>query len=222
MGAHKMYKKILIFLLFSLVWVLPVTSHMAYAADTTSPEQVVAEFQKFPHNEMFCLDKSWNAGAKMSVIERNLKTYLSKDLYKLFLWSECVEPEVPPHYGGLYNALYFDIRFSIPLSDLRLEKKYLAKDIRVNIIKQNGVDKAVVGVYYNYDGTKMFTRYTLIQEEGQWKIDDIAPQANYVKGSEVESYEHSDSIKTEMQENYNAAMARYKEEQAKKGVVPQQ
>jgi hypothetical protein len=132
------------------------------------------------------------------------------------MWTECVEPNTPLHYGDIRTDFSYDVRFSIPYSDLLLEKTYLAKDIHIRLIKNQGRDKAIVNVNSNYLGTKMFTSYTLIRENGQWKIDDIAPQADYVKGSDMDTFDHSDSIKADMQGFYRAAVERYKQEQARK------
>ena len=205
---------------------LSITSYADLTTNISSPEQVVAEFQKLPRSEMFCLDESWNAGAAIPTIKKNFQSKLSKDLYKLFLWSECVEPEVPPHYGDLYNAFYYDIRFSIPvISGHKNNRPSPISDIRIATIKNNNPAQTIVRVDFSNKGTKMFTRYTLIQEDGSWKIDDISPQATFVNGRqpadnygyEIADYNFSsDSIKTDMQKNYDAAMKRYTQEQGAK------
>ena len=205
-----MFSKILILLLTMLA-----TSTTAHATDIPSPEQVVAVFQKVPHYEMFCQDESWGNAEPIKIGEK-FKVYFSKEFYKLFLWAQCGQPEMPPHYGELYSMFYYDIRFSIHERELELENTYLAKDILIQRKKINEPYKAILGVHFTYRKTKMFTSYTLIQEDGQWKIDDIAPQADYVKDSDMDTYDHSDSIKTDMQNNYRAAEDRYKQEQAKK------
>ena len=62
--------------------------------------------------------------------------------------------------------------------------------------------------------------YSLIREDGHWKIDDIAPKGDFVEEGDQEPFlEHSDSIKTDMQNNYRAAEERYQQEQAKKNAV---
>jgi hypothetical protein len=62
------------------------------------------------------------------------------------------------------------------------------------------------------------TTYTLIREDGHWKIDDIAPKGDFKPDDEDYDavLEHSDSIKTDMQNNYRAAEERYQQEQAGK------
>jgi hypothetical protein len=218
-----MFNKILILLLTILIMALPIATNYANAADTTSPEKVVAEFQKVPHYEMFCKDENWK-GVEPNKVREKFKTYFSKELFRLFMWSECFEPDTPDHYGELNSNFYYDIRFSISYMDVYIEKTYLVKDILIRLPKRQSKDKAIVNVNFNFGSTKMFTSYTLIREDGQWKIDDIAPQANYIKNpkNEEEEYandgalDHSDSIKTDMQNNYRAAEERYKQEQAKK------
>jgi hypothetical protein len=209
-----------------LTTVLLIAATSANAADVLSPEQVVAEFQKVPHYEMFCKDESWK-GAEPNKVREKFRTYFSKELYRLFMWSECFEPDTPEHYGGLNSNIYFDIRFSISYGNLYLEdtEPIYATDIRIRRAgNKNDATKAIMDVNFNYGSTKMFTSYTLILEYGHWKIDDIAPQGDYIKNPKNEkedlhnenALDHSDSIKTDMQNNYRAAEDRYKQEQAKK------
>lgn len=182
-----------------------------------NPSQVVAAFQKLPHSEMFCEDETWgdyepvNVGAKF-------EKFFSKDFYKLFLWSQCRQPRIPPGYR--VNApILFEIRFAFPLVGLGGNKTILAEHIRVSKPILQGPDKATVKILYDFGTLKnLVTTYTLIREDGQWKIDDIAPQGDFEKDNDgyEPSLDHSDSIKADMQKNYNAAEARYKQEQAKK------
>ena len=116
-----MLKKILIPMFVALLCWLSLTSYAGLTANAPRPEQVVAEFQKLPHYEMFCKDERWR-GVVPAKLKEKYNNFFSKEFYKIFLWSECVDPKYPPHYGGLYKALYFDIRFSIPYQDLYLRK----------------------------------------------------------------------------------------------------
>jgi hypothetical protein len=210
-----MNKKILIIITMMILG-LAITSNNVSGANNLTPEQVVAEFQKLPHEELFCQDKSWIGDESIRVSEK-FKKYFSNKFFSLYMWAECYKPSTPPHYSEMDNYFDFDIRYSMPGSDIRLENVFLAKNIQVKKIKNNLANKAFIEVKYSYQTTGT-TNYTLIREDGQWKIDDIAPRSNYVKGSGEEYYGISDSIKADMQKNYNAAMERYNKEQAKKGM----
>lgn len=202
-----------------VVVVLLVVAPSTNAADRLSPEQLVAEFQKVPHYEMFCNDESRGRSEPVKVGEK-FKVYLSREFYRLFLWSQCGQPEVPSHRRDEMDYFDYDIRNNMPpgnpLDDLN--------SFRIKLADHKQKDKAIVNVNFKFGSTKMFTSYTLIREDGQWKIDDIAPQADYIKNpkNEKEEYandgalDHSDSIKADMQGFYRAAEKRYQEEQAKK------
>lgn len=185
----------------------------------TNPMQVAAAFQKIPHYEMFCQTEVWESVEPIKVGEK-FKEYLSQKFYRLFQWSQCVEPEIPPHYREreFKGVIYWDFRFGFSYSGMTGENSILAENIRLQKAKLYGTDKATIKVLYDFGTLKnLVTTYTLIREDGHWKIDDIAPKGDYVEEGDQEPFlEHSDSIKTDMQKNYDAAEARYKLEQAKK------
>jgi hypothetical protein len=98
---------------------------------------------------------------------------------------------------------------------------YPATNVRIQLVKNQGAEKAIVKVLFDlvvYALKNLTTTYTLIREDGHWKIDDIAPKGDCRQGDEDYDavLEHSDSIKTDMQNNYRAAEERYLQEQAKK------
>ena len=224
-----MPKKELISLLTVFMILLSATSDADMVNITPSPEQVIANFQKLPHYEMFCKDERWR-GVVPAKFDDEYQSYFSNGFYKLFFWSACGQPKIPPRYAFMENNFSYDIRFSIPYQDLYRRKTVnFAENIQIKTISNTRTDQSIIGVGFTYDGTKMSTRYTLIREDGQWKIDDIAPRSTFVgkreasdpDGNEITEYSFSsDSIKAEMQKNYNAAMARYNKEQAQKGIAP--
>ena len=187
--------------------------------DKASPAQVVMAFQKIPPYEMFCRDKE-AGGAEPIKVGEKFEPYLSKEFYKLFLWSQCVEPEIPPFYDDFKNIYLWDIRFG----NNGTGNTPKVTNLRLSPTKYPSPDKVIIKLKFdptNYDLKNITTTYTLIREDGHWKIDDIAP-----KGDEPNEYngdtalEHSDSIKTDMQKNYNAALARYNKEQAQHSAIP--
>jgi len=182
------------------------------------PEQLVLPFQEIPPYEFLCIDEI-RGSAKPDKVGAKFTTYLSKEFYKLFLWTQCGEPEIPPRYDGqLDNMFYWDIRFG---NDGESSKPK-ATNIRLNPTKYQGSDKAIIklifdlGIYEN-----ITTTYTLIREDGHWKIDDIAPKGDPVtKENDGDTVlERSNSIKTDMQKNYNAALAHYNKEQAQQNTT---
>lgn len=215
-----MLKPILISLFVAMLSLVSFLSQTSNAASLTTPDQVVTEFQKLTHHELFCYDENW-AGDDTLREGDKFRTYFSRELFKLFMWAQCFKPYVPPHYSELNNSLTYDIRFSIDGGNVNHSgNTIIANNIRISSAKKQGSNKAIVVVRFNYQEVKMSTNYTLILEDGLWKIDDIAPQADSVKNKDFEGWPSSDSIKAEMQKNYNAAMERYNQEQGKKGIAP--
>ena len=186
-------------------------------ADVTSLEQVVSAFQKLPHYELFCEDKTWGSAEPIKVGAK-FEQFLTKEFYRLFLWTECGQPKIPADLVDLEGATTWDIRFGFGYSGVQNEQSVIAENIRVQKARLQGSDKAAVKVLYDFGTLKdNVTTYTVIREDGQWKIDDIAPEGY---ASEMEELlESSKSIKTDMQNNYRAAEKRYKQEQAKKGTA---
>ena len=219
-----MINKLIIIILSISLYVPMIALSALNEVDAQSPEQVVASFQKFPYYAMFCKDKKLGREEPIKVGSK-FKPYFSNNFYKLFLWIECGQPEIPPRHDGYgqiegwepQSIRSWDIRFAIAGErEVPNAESVLAENIRVLPTKLQGPDKAIVNVLFDYDREDTVTIYTLIREAGQWKIDDIAPTC---AGAE-EIIDCSDSIKTDMQNNYNAALARYKKEQAKQNAVP--
>lgn len=191
----------------------------ANVTDKQTPEKVVADFQKLPHHELFCKKNDWyewdriNVGAKY-------KAALSKQFYELVMWSQCIVPLNPDSSMDYDRNFYWDIRYGLGNLLLGDPELNFAKNHRVQVAKLLGGTKAKVDLIFDVPavGVKNIrTTYTLIREEGKWKIDDIAPHGDYEEDSEREpALEHSDSIKADMQKNYRAAEKRYQDEQTKK------
>ena len=201
-------------LLCSFLYVPTVSLGASQETKLSTPVQVVAALQKIPHYEIFCEDETWGSTEPINVGAK-FKSYLSKNFYKLFMWSQCVEPEMPPFYVDLNNKFLWDIRFGFENGG----REDMEDNVRIQSAQYKGADKAIVKVMYDFGTLKnLTTTYTLIREDGHWKIDDIAPKGDFRK--DIEDYdavlEHSDSIKTDMQKFYRAAEERYKREQSKK------
>ena len=205
-----------------------VSSFMAEASSAPTPEQVVTPFQKLPHYEMSCQDES-KEHAKPSKISEELVSYFSKEYLRLFLWSQCFAPEIPPHYsyserGDEEGFLNYDIRFGTDSYwDEDAANSYI-ENIRVQKAQFTGADKATIKVLYGNHKPDMYATYTLIREDGQWKIDDIAPQGDYDANDEYQedtALAHSDSTKADMQTSYGKANARYQKEKPSQTEITQ-
>jgi len=210
--------RILLSALFCSILYVPVISLGAsQEAELSTPTQVVAAFQKVSHHEIFCEDETWSSSEPIKVGSK-FELYLSNNFYKLFMWSQCVQPKTPPGYVELTRTILWDIRFGFKNGG----REDMEDNIRVHSAKTKNADKAIVKVMYDFGTLKdLVTTYTLIRENGHWKIDDIAPKGDFVDGDDQEPHlEHSNSIKTDMQNNYRAAEERYKQEQAKKSAAP--
>ena len=204
-------------LLFSLSSTL-MAENLSSVIEIKSPEKIVGAFQKIPHYELFCEDSSWGS-SEPTKVGGKFKSYLSKEFYKLFLWEVCVEPEIPRPDKSSRSGITDDFRFGFGYSGIQNEQSIIARNIRVQKARLQGSDKAIVKVLYDFNRNNTVTVYTLIREDGQWKIDDISPKGDGTEMSESSLY-FSDSIKTDMQKNYRKAEEHYQKEQSKKGIAP--
>jgi hypothetical protein len=200
-------------LCYLLLYVPATTIGASLETVAQPPVQVVAAFQQIPHYEMFCADETRRSTAPIKIAKK-FESLFSRELLKLFLWEECGVPETPPHDESSYSGITWDIRFGISSAAIG-EDSVIAENIRPQKAKLYGADKATVKILYDFGTLKnLVTTYTLIREDGHWKIDDLAPKGY---ATEMEELLHSsDSIKTDMQNNYRAAEERYKREQSKK------
>lgn len=213
-----MIRKLMGVMLLCLLAKPLMAENLSITSVVAKPEQVVSSFQELPHNELICEDKTWG-DFQPNKVGVKFATYFSNDLYKLFFWTQCGKPKSPPpHYSGLDVPILWDIRFGFPFTALLGEQSVIARNIRVQKAKFQGADKAIVKVLFDFNRKNTVTIYTLIREDGQWKIDDISPKGDGTEMSESSLY-FSDSIKTDMQKNYRKAEEHYQKEQALKSEV---
>ncbi|SNS42836.1 hypothetical protein SAMN06265795_102659 [Noviherbaspirillum humi] len=105
------------------------------------------------------------------------KRYFSKDFLSLFMWVQCLVPEkpempVPAHLIDkklVHNDYYLDFRFGTRPEEFDTVMKFL----KIGTAKINGSSVTLV-VRYKYWTWPSWTRYSLVKEDGRWKIDDIA------------------------------------------------
>lgn len=215
-----MIRTLLAMLLSSILLLLSVAWGATTAADSLTPETVVTAFQKLPSYELQCQDES-QSGAQPVKVGSKFQFFFNKEFYEIFMWAQCAKPNVPPHYMELRDAIDWDVRYGLGQHLFGDKNTPAIKNIRIHPAKYQGTDTATVDVAFDvmtaHTWSVPFTTYTLIREDGQWKINDIAPHGDTPENSEQEpALEHSDSIKTDMLNNYRAAEERYKQEQTGK------
>lgn len=202
-----------------LLYLLIFAPFVAKAANGSNPEQVVNEFQKIPHFELFCKNQTWGSVEPFQ-IGAKFNSFLSNEFGKLFMWSQCLQPNLPPQYDELNAPILWDVRFGFPISGLLGEESVIATNVRISSAINQASNKVTVKALYNTGILKnIVTVYKLVREDDSWKIDDIAPKGYTTGGAEPEELlRGSKSIKTAMQNNYRKAEARYQQELAKKKI----
>lgn len=180
-------------------------------AQAVSPEQLVREFQRQTHAEMDC--RGSDGARKPQLVGPKMAGSLSHDFYKVFMRVQCdMRLSLLSNLHDLRVALPWDMRFGFTFgmmggSEL---KSVLATNIRAKTLRSPTDGKALVKVLYDGLGFKDLTAtYTVIREDGQWKIDDIAVKGYTTGGGEPEVLVYgSKSIKAEMQATYQRAEAK--------------
>ena len=173
----------------------------------------VHEIVSMTENEAFCLAEDWTGGFNQSrpngvvpILEPKFRRLFSKQFFTLFMWIQCGKPR-DFRTINTERSYYWDFRYGIP----EKSSKGDITNIRVLPPKQIKMDVASVTVLYDWGSKKnLSTRYTLIREDQQWKIDDIA-----LKGYNTEAEEilpGSKSLKTELQAAYKRAEAKYQKD----------
>ena len=181
----------------------------------TTPEyelSLVAEFQTISEQWPFCSNTAWERGEAPEIVIPEMRRFLSTEMLRLFVWMQCEEPR-PPRPLSADKKYYWDFRYGTAA----MGGLHGVKVLNIYELKPSSQNNKVVIVEYEY-GTlkKLWTRYTLIKENGTWKIDDIA-----LKGYETDAEEllpSSKSLKTELQAAYKRAEEKYNRDQAAKGV----
>ena len=200
-------------LLFFLA--LLTTTVSPYAQGQREPESIesartpVQAFQRMPPQEVFCSVENWETGENgvPEILMPKFDKLFGKEMLRLFVWANCRKPKFP-HMLETERSFFWDFRYGTPGKSSEGD----IVNIRVLPAKQIKDGRARVTVLYDW-GTKknLMTLYTLIREDGQWKIDDIA-----LKGYSTEMEEYlpsSKSLKTELQAAYKRAEEKYLKDQ---------
>lgn len=197
--------------LFKFIFILPIASFaeqpLLNADPTNSPERLVEEFQRIPHEQLFCSIKNWERGENGAPkkLLPEFERYFSASFLKLFAWSQCGIPHELENAPIRFN---FDYRFGLSQTNANYGNPLEVKDVRLLSNMENGDNKIRrIVVTYSWEHKSGFiTKYSVIQEMGKWKIDDIA-----LKGfatDEEEILPHISSLKRELQTAYSQAKVR--------------
>ena len=193
--------------------------------DIKEAQAVVSQMQKLPEKLMFCDTAPESRGDaaladKKSILAKSFNPiylqYFSKEFYPLFMWVQCVTPK---RFRLLHEekGYHWDFRYG---TEAMGGSEYV-KNIRVETPRATKGGKLTVQVIWdNGDIKDTWTRYTLVKENGTWKIDDIALKGFVLDiGTEGtdELLPSSKSLKTELQAAYKRAEKKYNRDQAAKG-----
>jgi len=197
------------------------TSEAAIAQDNLKTARaLVEEFQTLPKQDLFCAEQDWTRDTRSSensmLLKRMIpkyKHFFSKEFYRLFMWVQCYVPETPPQITrGLYKynispeGYYRDFRFGT-----QADEDNPTDTIRVLPPRSVEADRMTVRVTYAW---QLWTDYTLVREDGAWKIDDMAPKA--VRTEMETLHWGSKSLKRDLQIVYRLSEEQYRKEQSSK------
>jgi hypothetical protein len=188
-------------------------------ANTTQEHELslVTEFQTISEQWPFCSNTGWERGGNPEIVIPEMRRFLSTEMLRLFVWIQCEEPRPPRPLSDDQNY-YWDFRYGTAA----MGGLHGVKVLNIYKLRTSSQINKVVIVEYEYGTLKqLWARYTLVKENGTWKIDDIA-----LKGYKLDMGEEgedqllpaSKSLKTELQAAYKRAEDKYNRDQAAKGV----
>ena len=191
------------YLLVLILIAVPLFGYGKYVVAGNSVEEtriVVEKFQKIPAHILFCFHDKWDndTASTMPVMQ----SFLSNKMLRLFAWIQC---ETPSYLRPLdrERSYYWDFRYGTKAQG----GSDNVKNIRIQPAQVRSGGRIMIQVLWDDGDIKdTWARYTLIHENGEWKIDDIA-----LKGYKTEMEEFlpsTKSLKTELQATYKRAEAK--------------
>lgn len=208
-----MIRKVL-FAFLSLM-VIPIS----FAASITSNDiedakKLVEQFQKVPAEHMFCSARGdrgerWEPGGDGEKVLPEMARYFSVEMSRLFAWIHCGSPEYPRPSRQESVSFYWDFRYGVSEAEAGDSPRSATKNIRVLAPldwKGQRITIKVLFNYYQIPQTDLYAVYTLIKENGYWKIDDIS-----LKGFTTEIVEilpSTKSLKNDIKTSYKRAEAK--------------
>lgn len=197
---------------FTFTLILLFNSALAYGGSSISSQDVeaarrlVQKFQQVPARHMFCSETRMESADAPEVILPQITHFLSQELLKFFAWIQCEQPGQPKPLKN-DNSYRWDFRYGLSITASNDYESHI-NNLRVQTGQIQANKSIRVKVVFNSDvvgDIPLYTIYTLIRENGEWKIDDIA-----LKGYSTEMEEilpGSKSLKTEFQAAYKRAEA---------------
>ena len=178
---------------------------------------LIQAFNALPNHVLFCSQPDFEA-IDFDKLRPNLQPFFSTAFSKLFAWAHC-EDAKPPRKSVSY---YWDFRNGLSRSESNYGDEIRVKNVKVLPATLLSGNRASVKTTYNFymaGKTTLLTTYTLIFENGTWKIDDIALKGFVLnKGTEAEEtvLPVSKSLKTELKADYDEAEQKYIQDKAGK------
>lgn len=184
----------------------------AMDGDLVNAEKTVAQFLKVPAEHMFCSDRGlpWEPGGDGEKVLPEMAHFLSAEMLRLFGWIHCGTPEYPTPSMRESNKYYWDFRYGLRQSESDSEPSRV-RNLRIlspRMGANQNINITTLFNFYSAGNADLVTTYSLVYENGQWKIDDIALKG-YVIDMGTMGKEpllpSSKSLKTELQAAYKRA-----------------
>jgi hypothetical protein len=182
--------------------------------DLTAAQEVVKDFNMLPNHLVFCAQTNFDLG-DFNELKPILQTFFSAEFFKLFVWARCYLPNRTTEPDGYL----WDFRYGLSMTESNYGDEIRVKNVKVLPAIALPKNRAQVKVTYNFyqaENEKLITTYTLIVEDGAWKIDDIALKGFVLnKGTDAEEVvlPVSKSLKKELLVDFEEAETKYKQEQ---------
>ena len=180
--------------------------------DIAEAKKQVDQLHQVSAEHMFCSARGerglrWERGGDPAQVLPEMSQYLSNEMLRLFAWAMCGKPEHPKL--ELYDKAYnWDFRYGLSETESTSQPSRV-KNLKIYTPKAQNPRLILAKVSFNFylaDDATLNTAYTLIREDGLWKIDDIALKGYSSNVEEI--LPGSRSLKTELQAAYKRGEAK--------------
>ena len=179
----------------------------------------IKAFNALPSYVVFCSQSNFDLG-DFNELKPILQPFFSVEFFKLFVWARCYLPNRTTEPDGYH----WDFRYGIDMVDSQSSKNKI-KNLKIfpaTLLSGNRASVKTIYNFYKAEDKPLITTYTLIYEEGVWKIDDIALKGFVLnKGTAEEEavLPASKSLKADLKAAYEEAEIKYKQDQANKSKI---
>lgn len=187
-------------------------------ADLAAAQALIKAFNALPNHLVFCAQPDFES-IDYNKLKPILQPFFSAEFTKVFVWAHCSAENRRYDPPGKY---LWDFRYGLSMTESNYGDEIRVKNVKVLPAIALPRNRAQVKVTYNFyqaDDEKLITTYTLIVEDGTWKIDDIALKGFVLnKGTDAEEVvlPVSKSLKKELLADFEEAEIKYKQDQAAK------